>query len=180
MIIVPVVVALGAYLYLRIADTASFRIMRRGVERIDLVLGANTEPAPYYSQSITGRQHVARIVDVLTAAKPTPEHRCLHDIDLAVVYANGTRVQLHPLPGHDPAFYEFRTSYGIFQIDRTQFFTVLSEAGVDTNLLTEAGLDRDEPMSLEQFANQAENQGSTTMKSTLSTEAAPGAPPVER
>jgi hypothetical protein len=148
-ILIPVVIVVAVSLYLSFGGSPPFVMDRNGVERIDLVLGARTptnypEPAvPYYSHSITDRQDLAGILDVLTTAKSTRNHRCSHDITLTVVYANGEQKRLDPLPGHEPEFYEFRTSFGfIYKIDCEQFFRALSDADVDTNLLTEEALMR--------------------------------------
>ena len=82
---------------------------------------------------MTNATDCADLLALLNSARPREEHKCGEKGLIALHYVNGSTTILMILPGHDPAGYEFRSTYGLFGFSRERFFQILRHAGLDTS-----------------------------------------------
>lgn len=109
------------------------------VTRIDVRLypyEVNTYRPPGYAQkeaevSITDEDQIRALLEVFDTAKRASEHHCASSGSITIHKKNGSVETVEILPGHDPAFYEYRMGNRINRVDRDQLLAALKAAGIE-------------------------------------------------
>ena len=71
------------------------------------------------------------LLAILDAATPSKDHKCEDVGEIRLLLENGTDpAALRILPGHDPAYYEFRYEQRLYRVERTAFVEALRRLGV--------------------------------------------------
>jgi hypothetical protein len=73
---------------------------------------------------------IQALLKVFQTAERASEHKCASSGTLTIHKRNGSVETLGILPGHDPAYYEYRYGSRINRVDRQQFLAALNAIGV--------------------------------------------------
>jgi hypothetical protein len=120
-LLAPTVVRKAGHWYLR--SKLDVDVVAVHWERIRL--GA---PRPEDRASSRDGQAIMRLVKVLRSAEGGTPHRCMRRSELRLETAFGS-LTLDLLPGHDPAYYEFRALSWVFRVDRAALSGALEGVG---------------------------------------------------
>lgn len=83
-------------------------------------------------ERVTEDKAKEQLLDVFKYAERASEHTCGSCGQLTIVLKNGSRQELFILPGHDPAWYEYRYGPRINRVDRERFLAALRAVGVSS------------------------------------------------
>lgn len=79
---------------------------------------------------IADRTQIQAVLDVFSRAERGSEHKCGASGTVTIYRADGGSEVLDILPGHDPAFYEYRYAGRINRVERVGFLSALQALGV--------------------------------------------------
>ena len=92
-----------------------------------------TQEQEWWTAEFNDPGRFGKLVDVLSGAIPSKDHKCADVGTVTLKYGNGEPVVLGILPGHDDQVYQFRLyggeGYTIHQVDRAGFLAALQELG---------------------------------------------------
>lgn len=80
------------------------------------------------------REVIALLVAVIRSGQETRDHKCGSRGVILFERSVGSAAELHFLPGHDPAWYEFRTGGRVFRVPRAEFVAAMRRVGVEVPL----------------------------------------------
>ena len=81
------------------------------------------------------RQLITSLVEQITGAKPTTEHRCADVATLIFESASDEQVTLRLMSGPHDTYHEFRTAGGLFRLPRPPFGDSLDLLGLPPGIL---------------------------------------------